>query len=204
MKVRTLSLAVRLAGLMAMACLSACHPAAPDRNEQDAVRQSFEAFKAALAARQAQQAIGVLDQPTRDYLQASVTSPLDPSAPDEEVRELVRQAAAKLTPGGIRPGFKLETPLQRVLNAGWINAQDIGQLGLGPVTVEGGQAHAEVMWQDQPTTLELVFVRESGEWKIDLLKLVSYANLALRMDRTVKGQTETEQVARLVAQVPAL
>lgn len=203
MKVRSFSFAVRLAGLVAAACLCACHPA-DNIADQESVRQSFEDFKAALAARHAQQAIDALDQSTRDYLRTSVTGPLDPSAADEEVRELVHQTVAKLTPGGIRPGFRLETPLQRVLDAGWINENDLGELDLGPVIVQGGQARAEIMWQGQPTTLQLVFVRESGKWTIDLLQLVSYAELALRMDRTVKGQAETEQIARLVAQVPTL
>ena len=187
--------------LAVLAGVVACHSAA-DSTDQKPVRQVFTTFEDALGSGHARLALDQLDQPTRDYLQAAVTTPADPAAPDEEVRELIRQTVAKLTPGGIQPGFQLETPLQRVLDAGWINAHVLQEIDLGPVTIQGDQARAEVIWQGEPSTLQLAFVRESGVWKIDLLQLVNYGELALRMDRTVKGETEAQQIARLVAQVP--
>jgi len=203
MTVRSVSFAGRLAGVLALVCLAACKPAT-DQDKAQQVRDAFGAFKDAFGARQAKRALDCLDQPSRHYLQSAATTPEISTAPDAEVRELVRQTVVKLTPGGVGPDFSLETPLQRVLDAGWINAQDLQGLDLGPVTFQGDQARAEVIWQGTPTTLNLFFVRESGVWKVDLLQLVSYAVIALRMDRTVKGQTESQQIARLVAQVPAL
>jgi hypothetical protein len=201
MRLRSLFPTVRLAGLAVLFSLAGCAPPSnPDAAQR--VRDAFTAFKSALGAGHAQEALDSLDESSRDYLQLAVTNPTAPATPDEEVHELVRQSVAKLTPGGIQPGFSLETPLQRVLNAGWIDPNALDELDLGPVTVEGGQAHAEVMWRGEPTTLQLAFVRESGAWKIDLLRLVTYAEMALNMDRSVKGETEPQQIARLVAQVP--
>jgi hypothetical protein len=188
-------------GLAALACVAACTPAT-DLNDQKPVQQAFADFKSALGTKHAKQALDGLDQPSRIYLQSAVTNPPDFTGGDEELRELIRQAVTKLTPGGIQPGFTLETPLQRVLNAGWINAHDLEELDLGPVTIHGDQASAELIWQGAGTMLYLTFVRESGAWKIDLAQLAPYAETALRTDRMVKGQTEAQQIAQLVARIP--
>jgi hypothetical protein len=202
MRVRLHSIGARLIGLAALACLAAC-TAPTDPNDQKPVRQAFEDFKSALVTKHAQQALDGLDQPSRDYLQSAVTKPPDFTGADEEVRELVRQVVTKLTPGGIQPGFKLATPLQRVLDAGWINAHALDGLDLGPVSIQGDSARAEILWQGQGTMLHLIFVRESGVWKIDISPLAPYAETALQSDRMVKGETEAQQIAQLVARVPA-
>jgi hypothetical protein len=201
MRLRSLFPAARVAGLAVLFSMAGCSPPS-DPDEAPHVRDAFIAFKGALEGGHAQTALDGLDESSRNYLQAAVTIPAVPAAPDEEMRQIVRQSVAKLTPGGIQPGFKLATPLQRVLDAGWIDPHALDELDLGPVTVEGSQAHAEVLWRGDPTTLQLTFYRESGAWKIDLLRLIAYAEVALNMDRSVKGETEPQQIARLVAQVP--
>jgi len=166
------------------------------------VQQAFDGFKDSLALAHAHEALNYLDQPTRDYLQQIATKAPDPA--DPELVILIRRAVAKLTPGGIQPGFTIEKPLQRVLNAGWVTPADLGGLTIGPATLaaDGTHAQAEALWEGAPSTFQLQFVRESGAWKIDLFNLLPIADSALTMDRTVKNQTEAQQLERLVDAVP--
>jgi hypothetical protein len=132
---------------------------------------------------------------------AALESPAD-EASDAEVKRLVHLVAEKMTPGGIQPGFTLAIPLQHMLDRSMMNTHAIDSLELGPVTVEGGRAHAEVLWQDSHTTYQLVLVKEGNDWKIDLLGILPYAELGLRLERTLKNETEPQQLDRLVSLVP--
>jgi hypothetical protein len=89
-----------------------------------------------------------------------------------------------------------------MLDRSMMNTHAIDSLELGPVTVEGGRAHAEVLWQDSHTTYQLVLVKEGNDWKIDLLGILPYAELGLRLERTLKNETEPQQLDRLVSLVP--
>ena len=171
--------------------LGGCSAPPPTTEEQkQQVQQAFDGFKDSLALAHAHEALNYVDQPSRDYLQQIATKAPDPA--DSELVILIRRAVAKLTPGGIQPGFTIETPLQRVLNAGWVTPADLGDLTIGPVTLvtDGAHAQAEALWQGTPSTFQVQFVRESDAWKIDLFNVLPIAQSALTMDRTVKNQTE--------------
>jgi hypothetical protein len=198
MKVRSLS-------LFAAAMLVAACSSPPPADQAPLVQQVFDGFKDQIALGHAQQALDYLDQPTLDYLQAAATR--EPSPTEPEVDQLIRRALLKLSPAGIGPGFALAQPLQRLLDLGLIRPGDLATLTLGPVSIDstGRTAHAEALWVGAPTTLQVIFLRnDSGAWKIDLLNLLTYASSALTMDRTLKRETEDQQIDRLVRAVPNL
>jgi hypothetical protein len=202
MMVRPFSLFLALAILAIVP--GGCAPPPPSADQQtQQVQQGFDGFKDALALAHAPQVLNFVDKPSRDYLQALATHAPDPA--DAELVQLIQRSVVKLTPGGIQPGFTIEKPLQRVLDAGWITPADLGAITIGPVTLapDGAHAHAEVFWQGTATTFQAIFVREGDAWKIDLLNLLPYAQTALAMDRTVKGETEAQQLDRLVGEVPS-
>jgi hypothetical protein len=201
MMVRPFYLFIALAALAMMPGGCAPPPPAADQQTQQ-IQQGFDGFKDALSLAHAHEALNFVDKPSRDYLQQVAMS--TPDAADPELVQLIRQSVAKITPGGIQPGFTVEKPLQRVLDAGWITPADLGAITIGPVTLapDGAHAHAEIFWQGTATTFQAIFAREGDAWKIDLLNLLPYAQAALAMDRTVKNETETQQVDRLVRQVP--
>jgi hypothetical protein len=201
MTVRSFSLLIAFTALAAT--LGGCSAPPPTADEQkQQVRQAFDGFKDSLALAHAHEALSYIDRPSRDYLQQIATKAPDPA--DTELVILIRRAVAKLTPGGIQPGFTIETPLQAVLNAGWVTPADLGELTLGPVTLgaDGTHAQAEALWLGTPSTFQVQFVRESDSWKIDLFNVLPIAQSALGMDRAVKNQTEAQQLDRLVGEVP--
>jgi hypothetical protein len=201
MIVRLFSFFIASAALVA---LGGCSPPPPTAEQQmQQVAQAFDGFKDSLALAHAHEVLNHIDKASLDYLQQVATRPPDPA--DPELVQLLRRSMAKLTPGGIQPGFTLETPLQRVLNAGWVTPADLGGITLGPVILgaDGTGAHAEALWQGAPTTFQVLFIRESDAWKIDLFNLLPYAQAALGADRAVKNETEAQQLDRLVGQVPS-
>jgi hypothetical protein len=198
MRVRSRFLVVVLLAAGVAAC-----SAPPQGDQVPLVQQAFEGFKDQIALEHAHGALAYLDQPTRAYLEGVALR--EPSVTDPEIDQLIHRAAVKLTPQGMGPGFSVEQPLQRLLDKGLISPSDLAVLTIGPVAVDatGQHAHAEALWLGHPTTLPVLFNRvETGEWKINLLNLLTYASAALTMDRTLKRETEDQQLDRLVRIVP--
>lgn len=186
------------------ASLGGCSPPRPPSEQVPAVEQAFEGFKDQVSLSHAGQALAYLDQPTQDYLRSAVTRAPGPS--DTAVDLLIRRAVAKISPGDTDPNFSLEVPLQKLMDKVSIRPADLAALSIGPVAVDatGNGAHAEALWAGTPTTLQVIFVRDStGAWKIDLLNLLTYASTAMTMDRTLKRETEDQQIERLLRAVPA-
>jgi hypothetical protein len=185
--------------------LAACGPAAhQDAAEVRQVEQTFASFKSAIFGAHAAAALAEIDQPSLDYLDSSARCPPDPSAPDAELRQVIYEAVARTTPGGAAgPGFKLEVPLQRILNQGCMNTHALDSIQIGPVTIDGAGAHAEVLWENMHTTYRLAFVKQAGQWKVDLLGVVPYIEIAMRVGRTLRNESAAQQVDRLVSQFPA-
>ena len=54
------------------------------------------------------------------------------------------------------------------------------------------------------TALRLPFLKEGGAWKIDVMALLPYAEVLMRVDRAIKGETQARQVDQLVGKLPSL
>jgi hypothetical protein len=192
-----------LLGLVAETLLT-CAPASRHEQEQkEQVQAVFADFKHAIFAAHAAEALRHVDQASIDYLRSAIQTPPDPAANDDEIRQLIRQAVLKMAPGASGPNLRLDDSLQRILNQGWMNTHALDSIALGPVTITGGGARAEALWQGKPTPYQFSFVRENNQWKVDLLGLVLYAELGLGLERALKGETEAHQLERLVGLIPA-
>ena len=192
----------RLGLLLLASCLSACAPAVPNDQEQQAqIREVFASFKADLFSGHAKQALAYLDRDSLNYFQTAATKSPAPGAKDAQIQYLLHRVLEKITPGGIKPGFTLDVPVQRILDAGWLTTRDLDHIELGPVKITGGQAQTEILWEGSHTTFQLFFLRQDG-WKIDIITMLPYAELALQSDRAIRRETDAQQLDRLVSQVP--
>ena len=79
-----------------------------------------------------------------------------------------------------------------------------GEIALGHVSITGNRASAEVYYQGTLTALRLPFIKEGDAWKIDVMALLPYAEVLMRVDRAIKGETEAQQVDQLVSKLPSL
>ena len=94
--------------------------------------------------------------------------------------------------------------MRRISDKHLFNPRDVRQIDLGVVSVDGTRASAEVYYQGTLTALRLPFIKESDGWKIDVMAMLPYAEVLMRVDRAIKGETEAQQVDQLVSKLPAL
>ena len=107
-------------------------------------------------------------------------------------------------PFPLRSNLTLGTLLQRITDRHLFNPHDIRQIALGPVSISGNRASAEVYYQGTLTALRLPFLKEGDAWKIDVMALLPYAEVLMRVDRAIKGETQAQQVDQLVSKLPSL
>ena len=117
---------------------------------------------------------------------------------------LLRTALVRKVPASLRPNLTLRVLLQRIADRHLFNPRDVRQIALGTVWINGNRASAEVYYEGTLTALRLPFIKEADVWKIDVMALLPYAEVLMRVDRAIKGETETQQVDQLVGKLPSL
>jgi hypothetical protein len=161
--------------------------------------------------RQTSQAMAYIPRHVDAYLNALNSGPGgSPAAADAAPSEspgvdlLVRTALEKKVPADLRANLTLGALLQRITDRHLLNPHDVEQIQLGRVSINGDRASAEVYYQGTLTALRLPFIKESDGWKIDLMALLPYAEMMMRVDRAIKGETQAQQVDQLVSKLPSL
>jgi hypothetical protein len=189
---------------------TACSRLTPT-DEQVQVTHAFDSWKNALINHQIDQALTYVSHHVNDYLTElnsnpvpSKTTPLPPPSPSPGVDLLLRTALQKKVPADLRAKLTLSALVKRITERNLFNPRDVHQIDLGHVSVEGSHASAEVYYQGTLTALRLPFVKEGDGWKIDVMALLPYAEVLMRVDRAVKGETEAQQVDQLVSKLPSL
>lgn len=193
------------AGCLSLLVLSACQRLGP-ADEQARVARAFEAWKTAVIDDQPDQAMAYIPRHVDDYLNALNSPPPAGAAPSGNpgVDLLLRRALEKKVPADLRSRLTLAAVFQRVTERHLFNPRDLREISLGPVSVSGDRASAEVYYANALTAVRLPFVKENDGWKIDVLAILPYAETLMRLDRAVKRETEDEQVDQLVAKLPSL
>jgi len=181
-------------------------------SEQAQVVHAFTDWKNAVIDGRMDQALAYIPAPVETYLQtlnsAPVTpapgAPLPPPTSSPGVDLLLRTALEKKVPADMRAHLTLATLLQRISDRHLFNTRDVRQIDLGTVAIEGNRATAEVYFQGTLTALRLPFIKEGESWKIDVMALLPYAEVLMRVDRAIKAETQEQQVDQLVSKLPAL
>jgi hypothetical protein len=182
-----------------------------ESNDQSQVVQAFTEWKKALIDQHADRVLIFIPGQVEDYLNAlNSGATILPGTPGAALSSspgvdlLLRTALEKKVPAAMRPHLTLATLMQRISDRHLFNPRDVRQIDLGPVSVDGNRASAAVYYQGSLTALRLPFIKEGASWKIDVMALLPYAEVLMRVDRAIKGETEAEQVDQLVSKLPAL
>lgn len=180
-------------------------------NEQAQVARAFESWKSAVINNQTDQALAYVPRHVDDYLNtlnsgAGNSVPAANAAPSSSpgVDLLLRTALEKKVPFPLRFHLTVGTLMQRISDRHLFNPRDVREIKLGHVSINGNRASAEVYYQGALTALRLPFIKEGDAWKIDVMALLPYAEVLMRVDRAIKGETEAQQVDQLVSKLPSL
>jgi hypothetical protein len=199
-----------LLALLAVAGTASCSRLG-QTGDQAEVARAFESWKDAVINHQTAQALAYIPRHVDDYLH-TLNSPLVTSTPTATglasltpgVDLFLRTALEKKVPADLRSNLTVGALLQRITDRHLFNPHTVQQITLGRVSVNGNRASAEVYYQGTLTALRLPFIKEGDDWKIDVMALLPYAELLMRVDRAVKGETEAQQVDQLVSKLPSL
>lgn len=197
-----------LAGGLAL-LLAGCQRAGPSE-EQSRVAQAFDSWKDAIIQHHADQAMAYIPSNVDGYLHTLNSPP--PAGPDANappnqhpgVDLLLRRALEKKVPADQRANLTLAALLQRIADRNLFNPHDLREITLGPVSVSGNRASAEVYYDGVLTAVRLPFLKEDDAWKIDVMAILPYAETLMLLDRDLKGESEDKQVDQLVAKLPSL
>jgi hypothetical protein len=200
-------------GIMAVLGTSSCSRIG-QTSEQAQVSHAFESWKNAMINHQTDQAMAYIPRHVDDYLTtlnsgAEISAPAanaTPAAPSQSpgVDLLLRTALEKKVPADLRSKLTLGSLMQRITDRHLFNPRDVREIALGRVSISGNRASAEVYYEGTLTALRLPFLKEDDAWKIDVMALLPYAEVLMRVDRAIKGETETQQVDQLVSKLPSL
>jgi len=197
-----------IAGGVAVAGTSCSRSGQTD--EQAQVTRAFESWKNAMINHQTDRAMVFIPRHVDDYLDTlnrtgiSGPAPNAPPSSSPGVDLLLRTALEKKVPGELRLHLTLGALMQRITDRHLFNPREVQEIDLGPVSISENRASAQVYYQGTLTALRLPFVKEGDTWKIDVLALLPYAEVLMRVDRAIKGETEAQQVDQLVRKLPSL
>ena len=95
---------------------------------------------------------------------------------------------------------RLRTPelIGRALRARWFKPETARAAELGPVALSGARASAPVLIDGQPSLARAEFLRESGQWRLDLTRTTATADTLLRVLIPLSGQSEDSYLGRLL------
>jgi len=194
--------------LLAALGASSCSRLGPT-SEQARVTRAFDSWKKAMINLQTDQAMAYIPRHVDDYLNtlnAPAAAPPPNALPSQSpgVDLLLRTALEKKVPADLRAKLTLGALLQRITDRHLFNPRDLREIALGRVSINGNRASAEVYYQGILTALRLPFLKEDDAWKIDVMALLPYAEVLMRVDRAIKGETLTQQVDQLVSKLPSL
>jgi len=197
--------------VLAILGLSSC-----DRREgsdEMQVRKTFEAWQADVLNSRMGQSMAYIPQNVYDYfraLNAGEKSPSVASSSHQIANEtpgvdlLLRTALSKKVDPAVRPTLTLDNLVQRITDKRLFKPRDVRQIKLGYIAISGNRASADIYYQGTLTALRLPFLKEGNKWKIDVLAILPYVEVLMRVDRAIKGETEARQVDRLVSDMPLL
>jgi hypothetical protein len=180
-----------------------------DYSEQAKVARAFDAWKEALIGNRISDALAYIPGHVDDYLH-TLNSPAPapgtkaPPSQSPGVDLLLRTALEKKVPPDLRATLTLSSLLQRITDRKLFNPRDVREIALGRVSITGDRASAEVYYEGVLTAVRLPFVKENGDWKIDVMAILPWAEVLMRVDRAIKDESEAQQVDRLVSKLPPL
>lgn len=187
----------------ALACVAGGCAGGSGADDAAAIRATFAAYHAALAARDGRRVLALVDRGTVAWYDEARKLAL--YAPPERLRALPLtqrlqvlmlrhlldyRTVSQMTGGDV---------LRYLVEQGWASGAPPGdRAGLAQLRIEGDRARAVLNVRERATPIVWGFRREDGRWKIDLTSVLPLAarTMAIVVDRS--GLTEDEFLLKVL------
>jgi hypothetical protein len=188
MKIKTL--------LLLLAVLNSFSMAFAQPTEEKAVRETFNAYKAAILADKSEDAVNAVDSRTLKYytdmleLTKTADSNTIESRPliDKLMILILRHRATK----DELLAMKGHDAFVFAIKNGMVSKGGVVNTAIGKVTLSNLFAKGEALVEGKPTPLFFEFHKENNQWKIDLTSLFPIANTAFRQMVEDSGEKEND------------
>ncbi|MEI6557553.1 MAG: hypothetical protein WCO00_04040 [Rhodospirillaceae bacterium] len=174
-----------------------------DQRSRQQVTALFTAGQTAMVKSDGAALLGQLSRASRTRLEAiRAAARLGPAAalagfsPSEKLGVLALRK--HFTPTQLR---HLGTPdlVGHALGSHWLKPETLRGAELGPVALSGNRASAPVLIEGRPSLARAEFVREGGQWRIDLTRTTSSADTLLKVLIQLSGRGEEAYLGQLLA-----
>lgn len=201
---RSLFLAFFIVLLTASAFAASPPRATPEERE---VAAAFDAARAALSEQRGGAVVPLLSRASVKSLESVRAAARTPGDAAVERLEPAERFAALglrryLGPSELRR-MSVGDIADHALKQGWLGPNIIARSALGPVRVKGDHASGLLMVDNRPAMVPADFVREGGQWRIDLANVFSFGSQMLKGFAAMSGKDETAYITDLLDKLPA-
>lgn len=131
----------------------------------------------------------------RNAARLGSAAPLTGFSPSEKLGVLGLRK--HFTPAELRR-LRTSELIGRAARGHWLKPETVRAAELGPVALAGNHATAPVLVDGQPSLARAEFLREGGQWRLDLTRTTSTADTLLRVLIPLSGQPEDAYLGRLL------
>lgn len=199
---------LRLATLVLVALLASCSPSrggkvdeAARQREANSIRQVFAGFRTSFLAADGRGTASALSAATIQYFEELRGLAVSGGPQDFAQRPLLDRLAATLLRVRIPAGQLTRSSSQELagvaITSGLIERDLLAHAEIGEVEVGPDTATGVLVDSGEPTRVTFSFLREGGQWKIDLTPLRELADFALVQMARSRGIEEDQLVFQL-------
>ena len=120
---------------------------------------------------------------------------LTPLSPAEKVVALSLQ---RFVPHAQLQRWTTPELINRALAEHWLGLATIAESSLGKLTFNGSRASAPLLLKGRPSLVSVAFVRDGGQWRIDLGRTLAVADELLRAIASLSGRGEEDAIREWV------
>jgi hypothetical protein len=166
------------------------------------INNSFSFYKKTLTDNNPVLAVGLITQSSLDYYADLKRLALHANSDqiknlDFSQKMLVLIFRMRITKNELQ-GMSARQLVMHAIKNGWISKAAMKNYTLGEINITGSTAYAEYKKAGRPSKSKLVFVKEEGAWKFDLVALMSEADKYMKAYADRANVSENKLVEALV------
>ncbi len=170
---------------------------------QDAVRQCFDTYKAALLSKDGLKAAAIISANSLDYYDRMRKLTLTGSRQEVEgLSDVDKVMVLVLRVRAPRPLLETGSPAEMVkfaVDSGMIGAASVQRMDLGKITVKDKEAEGEIVSGGKPVGASFRFHREGESWKLDLEQATILGRGTFTALAKESGMTENELILKTLS-----